>query len=71
MEETKGDDSFPSTGELELDEMLEVDDNELICRICDERPCDWIQYGEDLIQRGVESFDGETVANNIIRKLLV
>ena len=68
VEETKGDDSLPSTGELELDEMLEVDDNEIICHICGERPCDWIQYGEDLIQRGVESFDSETVANNIIRK---
>ena len=49
VEETKGDDSLPSTGELELDEMLEVDDNEIICHI----------------QRGVESFGDETEGSRV------
>jgi hypothetical protein len=68
VEETKGDDSLPSTGELELDEMLEVDENETMCCICGEKPCDWIQYSEELIQRGLERCSGEIVLNNIIRK---
>lgn len=59
----------PSTGELELDEMLEVDDKQIMCYICGEKPCDWIQYGKELIQRGVEMFSGEEmVSNKIIRK---
>ena len=68
-EETKGcDPPSPSTGDLELDEMLEDDEGTVICYICGEKPCDWIQYGEELIERGSETFSGETVSNNGIRK---
>ena len=67
-EEIKEDGCSPSTGELELDKMLEDGDNRTICHICGEKPCDWICYGEDLIQRGETTFVSEIMTNNIIQK---
>jgi hypothetical protein len=67
-QEEKGEDLLPTTVDMELDEMLEDDDNAGFCCICGGKPCDWIQYGNELIQRVSGMFSGEQTANNIIRK---
>ena len=63
-EEIKGDDLLPSTGQLELYEMLEDDDNAVIWFICGETT---FLYGKKLIQRGVAPFSNEIDSNNIYR----
>lgn len=65
------DSNQPSTGEQELDMMLDDDNPDRICHICGEEPCDWNTYGEELLEEGGKLFEHEEViTHSLVRKTI-
>ena len=49
------------------DDFEEEEDNETLCSVCGECPCEWIRYGELLIQSGEQQFPNVLREENVLQ----